>query len=102
MGLVCNPACRYWIYLSKDKAICDCLERRTPNGKRLGLLEGEYCDHTPTTNGDYYDTWTHPTVYTRMMVMVKDYDSYGHWLGSDYHTSGINPGGGGGGDPPPI
>jgi len=59
-------------------------------------------DYTPTTNGDYYDTWTHPTVYTRMMVMVKAYDSYGHWLGSDYHTSGINPGGGGGGDPPPI
>lgn len=27
MGLVCNPACRYWIFLSKDKTICD-----TPKG----------------------------------------------------------------------
>ncbi len=58
-------------------------------------------DTTPYTNGDYYRTWTHPTYYTRMMVMAKAYDSDGHWLGSDYHTSGINPGGGGG-DPPPI
>jgi hypothetical protein len=62
-------------------------------------------DYSPNTNGDYYRSWTHPTVYTRMMVMVKAYDSDGNWLGSDYHTSGINPGGGGGGgggDPPPI
>ena len=35
-------------------------------------------DSTPTTSGDYYDTWTHPTYYTRMMVMVKAYDSDGH------------------------
>ncbi len=59
-------------------------------------------DYTPTTGGDYYRTWTHPTYYTRMMVMVKAYDSDGHWLGSDYDTSGINPGGGGGGGDPPI
>ena len=62
-------------------------------------------DYSPLTGGDYYRSWTHPTVYTRMMVMVKAYDSDGNWLGSDYHTSGINPGGGGGGgggDPPPI
>ena len=54
-------------------------------------------DYTPTTGGDYYDSWTHPSGYTKMTIYVKAYDSSGHYLGSDYYTCGISSGGGGGG-----
>ncbi|MFX1484571.1 MAG: esterase/lipase family protein [Promethearchaeota archaeon] len=61
-------------------------------------------DDSPTTGGDYHKTWTHPTGYIQMKVMVAAYDSNDHWLGSDNHICSISygSGGGGGGDPPPI
>ncbi len=59
-------------------------------------------DYTPYTGGDYYDSWTHPSGYTKMTIQVKAYDSSGHYLGSDYYTCGISSGGGGGGGRPPL
>ena len=53
-------------------------------------------DYTPSS-GKYYDSWTHPSGYTKMTIKVKAYDSYGHYLGCDYYTLSISSGGGGGG-----
>ncbi|MBD3157954.1 MAG: hypothetical protein GF309_04125 [Candidatus Lokiarchaeota archaeon] len=57
-----------------------------------------YCgiDSTPSS-GKYYRSWTHPSGYAKMMVMVKAYDSNGHLLGIDTGTYTIGDGGGGGG-----
>ena len=72
---------------------------------KFGSWTGYYykgTDYSPTTGGDYYKSWIHPTGYDRMEVMVKAYDSGGHWLGSDYDFKAISGGGGGGPPPPPI
>ena len=57
-------------------------------------------DDSPNTGGDYYKTWTHPTGYIQMKVMVAAYNSDDHWLGSDDHICSITYGSGGGHDPP--
>jgi pimeloyl-ACP methyl ester carboxylesterase len=59
-------------------------------------------DSTPTTGGDYYKSWVHPTGYIEMKVTVSAYDSDNNWLGYDYHYRPISDGGGGGGGVPPI
>ncbi len=59
-------------------------------------------DYTPTTSGDYYDSWTHISGYVKMTIKVNAYDSSSHYLGSDTYTRSINYGSGVGGDPPPI
>ncbi len=59
-------------------------------------------DYSPNTGGDYYKTWTHPTGYIQMKVMVAAYDTNDHWLGSDDDIRTISDGGGGGGGGPPI
>jgi hypothetical protein len=45
MGLICSPACKCWVFLSKDKAVCNHSERRVPDGRQFGLMEGEYCEY---------------------------------------------------------
>ncbi|MHA2081755.1 MAG: DUF7379 domain-containing protein [Candidatus Thorarchaeota archaeon] len=56
-------------------------------------------DYIPSS-GKYYDSWTHPTGYTRMRVKVNAFDPSNHYIGSDYHERSISDGGGGGGFPP--
>jgi pimeloyl-ACP methyl ester carboxylesterase len=68
---------------------------------KFGSWTGYYyygIDYSPSS-GKYYKSWTHPSGYAKMMVMVKTYDSSGHLLGIDTETYSIG-GGGGGGDPP--
>lgn len=48
MGIICSPACRYWVWLyykgpDDYDAICDCPKRREPNGKQMGLPEEQVC-----------------------------------------------------------
>jgi hypothetical protein len=57
-------------------------------------------DSSPTTGGDYYKSWIHPTGYVQMKVMVSAYDSGNNWLGYDNQYQAISDGGGGGGGPP--
>jgi hypothetical protein len=69
---------------------------------KTGSWTGSYymgVDYTADTGGDYYRSWTHPTGYVEMKVMVAAYDVEGHWLGCDYHYAPITDGGGGGGPP---
>lgn len=49
-------------------------------------------DYTPSS-GKYYDSWTHPTGYIQMTILVKAYDSEGHYIGADYYTRYISDGG---------
>lgn len=55
-------------------------------------------DTTPYYYGDYYVSWSIQQGYAQMQVMVKAYDSSGHYLGSDTQYVAIPSGGGG----PPI
>ncbi|MHA1961875.1 MAG: esterase/lipase family protein [Candidatus Thorarchaeota archaeon] len=53
-------------------------------------------DYTPSS-GKYYDSWTHPTGYFKMIIKVNAFDPYDHYIGTAEHPEMTI---GDGGEPP--